>query len=108
MLACPAIAASFRRSVNMSPAEVRAWATDPRSREASFEATRKRLPALAALRGKRTGWTEADCAFARRVLSFSARMEGMVARHGCTRRAVIALRNWGRQPEGCAVPPRRR
>lgn len=107
MHACPATAAKFRRSVNLTPAEIRAWAADPRSREASFAATRRRLPALAALRGKRAGWTEADCAFASRVLSFNARMEGVVALHGCTRRAVIALRNWGRQPKGCPVPGRR-
>lgn len=95
----------FHRSVNMSPSEIRAWAKDPRAREASFEATRRRLPSLAALKSKpRRQWNARDMAFARRVLSFNTRMEGMVRKWGCTRKAVISLRNWGRQPGMCPVP----
>jgi hypothetical protein len=101
MSACP----KFKQSVNMSPAAIRAWAKDPRAKEASFEATRRRLPALAALKAKPCGkWTKADERFAKRVLSFNARMEGVVRQHGCTRKAVISLRNWGRQPLKCAIP----
>lgn len=98
----------FTKSVNMSPAAIRAWAKDPRAKEASFAATRKRLPALAALRAKPCArWTAQDEKFARRVVSFNARMSGMVKRWGCTRKAVISLRNWGRQPPQCPKPPRR-
>ena len=89
----------------MTPAQIRAWARDPRAKEASFAATRARLPALANLREKPPAeWTEADCTFAQRVNSFNARMQGVVDTHGCTRKAVISLRNWGRQPPGCPVP----
>lgn len=100
--ACPRL----KRSVNMSPESIRAWAADPRSREASWEATRRRLPALARLKAKPCAqWTAKDEQFANRVLSFNARMEGMVRVHGCTRKAVISLRNWGRQPTACSIPP---
>lgn len=100
--------AEFNRSVNMTPGEIRAWARDPRAREASFEATRRRLPALAALKAKPCAkWTERDRKYARRVLSFNTRMGGMVRKWGCSRKAVISLRNWGRQPPACPVPPRR-
>lgn len=97
--------ARFKQNVNMSPAAIRAWAKDPRAKEASWESTRRRLPALAALKAKPCGsWTAKDEQYAKRVLSFNSRMEGMVRKWGCTRKAVISLRNWGRQPTGCSVP----
>lgn len=99
---CPI--AAFRRSVNMSPTKIIAWSKDPRSRIASFAPTRARLPRLAELKRKRDAlWTPADCALARRVLSFNTRMEGVVRKHGCTRKAVTALRNWGRKVR-CVLP----
>jgi hypothetical protein len=49
---CPADAAKFRKLVNMSAREIRAWAKDPRAKLASFESTRRRLPALADLAAK--------------------------------------------------------
>ena len=100
------IARAFRASVNMSPDEIRAWARDPRSKRYSFEATRRRLPALAALREKaEEDWTARDVAFAKRVLSFNARMEGALRRDGCRQGYAVSLRNWGRRPEGCEVDP---
>lgn len=102
------LCAKFKKNVNMSGAAIRAWAKDPRAREASFEATRRRLPALAALKEKPCGsWNGRDEKYAQRVLNFNTRMEGMVRVHGCTRKAVISLRNWGRQPPSCPVPPRK-
>jgi hypothetical protein len=99
---CPI--AAFKRSVNMSPASILAWSRDPRSHVASFAATRARLPRLAELKQKPMNrWTPADCALARRVLSFNARMEGVVRKHGCTRKAVTSLRNWGRKVR-CRLP----
>lgn len=98
------IVTRFKKSVNMSPGRIRAWAKDPRAKEASFEATRKRLPRLATLKAKPAHlWTAADFKLAKRVLSFNARMEGMVKQHGCTRKAVISLRNWGRALKRCPL-----
>jgi hypothetical protein len=98
---CPH-ARRFRQLVNMRPAEIRAWARDPRSKLYSWEATRRRLPALADLREKPPAeWTAKDCAFAARVVSFNARMSGALRRDGCTPGYAISLRNWGHAPKGC-------
>jgi hypothetical protein len=100
---CPS-AARFRALVNMTPAEIRRWAADPRSRQFSFESTRRRLPALAALRAKpEAQWTARDCAFAARVVSFNARMSGALRRDGCTQGYAVSLRNWGHAPRRCPV-----
>lgn len=104
--ACPRVQSEFHKGVNMSPGAIRKWAKDPRAKCASFESTRRRLPALAKLKAKSRGaWTEADCKYAKRVNSFNARMQGMVKTHGCTTRAVTSLLNWGRKPPGCKMPP---
>jgi hypothetical protein len=89
----------------MSPGAIRKWAKDPRAKCASFESTRKRLPALAKLKAKTSGWTDADCAYAKRVVNFNTRMQGNVNVHGCGVRNVTSLLNWGRKPPGCAMPP---
>ena len=100
------VSRALHASVNMTPDEIRAWARDPRSKRYSFEATRRRLPALAALREKaEEDWTARDVAFAKRVLSFNARMEGALRRDGCRQGYAVSLRNWGRRPEGCEVDP---
>lgn len=105
MSRCPVDARKFRTGVNMTPAQIRAWHRDPRSKGASFAATRGRLPALATLRAKAPEkWNEVDCRFARRVNSFNARMQGMVDKFGCTRKMTVALRNWGRHPPRCTLP----
>lgn len=105
--ACPAVQAKFRKSVNMSPQAIRKWAKDPRAKCASFESTRKRLPALAKLKGKAAGsWTNADCKYAQRVINFNTRMQGNVNTHGCRVRNVTSLLNWGRKPPKCAMPPK--
>lgn len=100
------ISGEFHRLVNMSPAAIRAWAADPRAKCASFESTRRRLPALAALKAKPvSSWTARDLAFARRVVSFNSRMDGMRKQHGCTMKINVALRNWGRAAPGCPRIP---
>jgi hypothetical protein len=102
---CPLDMRKFHRLANMSAGEIRAWARDPRAKCASFEQTRKRLPALASLKAKPRGsWTEADCKYARRVNSFNARHIGQMKRFGCTVRETVALRNWGHMPR-CPMPP---
>lgn len=94
----------FRRLVNMSPAQIRAWARDPRAQCYSFASTRARLPALAKLRAKPPArWTESDCRFARRVVSFNSRMKGALRRDGCRDGYTISLRNWGHSPK-CSLP----
>ena len=104
MKACPADQAKFHRLVNMGPGEIRRWAKDPRAKCASFEQTRKRLPALADLKAKpRDQWTETDCRYARRVNSFNTRHLGQMKRFGCTMRETVALRNWGHMPK-CPMP----
>jgi len=102
---CPADLKKFRQLVNMSPKSIRSWARDPRARCASFEQTRKRLPALATLREKAPGsWTPADCQYARRVNSFNTRHLGQMKQFGCTLRQTVALLNWGHRPK-CPMPP---
>jgi hypothetical protein len=99
--------ATFKRLTNMTPAQIRAWARSPAAKRASFEATRRRLPALADLAAKvRAGepLSAKDCAYAQRVNSFNSRMLGMQQKWGCTDKLVVALRNWGHQPKGCKVP----
>lgn len=98
---CP-YASRFRELVNMTPEQIRAWHKDPRSRRYSWQPTRDRLPALAALRAKDPSrWTAQDCAFAKRVVSFNSRMAGALRRDGCTAGYAISLRNWGHAPKGC-------
>ncbi len=99
-------AKAFHASVNMTGGEIRAWARDPRSKRYSFEATRRRLPALATLKEKPVSeWTRRDVAYAKRVISFNARMGGALERDGCKQGYAVSLRNWGRAPEGCEVDP---
>ena len=99
---CPLVQSKFRKSVNMTPAAILAWAKNPKARLASFESTRRRLPALAALRAKRASdWTDKDCRFANRVISFNARMAGAARRDGCTVKEDVSLRNWGRKEPSC-------
>jgi hypothetical protein len=82
----------------MSPAEIRKWHKNPRSKKASFASTRARLPQLAKLKAKPTSkWTAADCKFAKRVVAFNKRMDGMRKKHGCTEKIDVSLRNWGRR-----------
>lgn len=103
--ACPDIAKRFRASVNMTPKQIRDWYRGKRSLCASFGSTRRRLPKLTDLKAKAPSkWTEVDCQYAQRVVSFNARMGGTVKKHGCTPKAVISLRNWGHQPRQCKVP----
>lgn len=104
--ACAVVQSKFHKSVNMSAAAIRKWAKDPRAKCASFESTRKRLPALAKLKSKpRDKWTDADCKYAQRVVNFNTRMQGNVNTHGCRTRNVTSLLNWGRKPPKCAMPP---
>lgn len=101
-----AYAKAFRRLVNMSPDAIRQWAKDPRAKCASFESTRRRLPALATLKAKPVhAWTPTDCQFAQRVVAFNTRMDGARNTHGCTAKINVSLKNWGRAAPGCPRVP---
>ena len=101
---CPTVQKAFHRLVNMSPGEILRWAKDPRAKCASFEATRRRLPHLAKLKGKKGEWDGSDCNYAKRVVSFNSRHLGQMKRFGCTVRETVALMNWGHKPKCPPVP----
>lgn len=102
---CADVRKLFHKLVNMTPGKILAWKKDPRSKCASFEATRRRLPHLAKLKAKKGEWDGADCNYARRVNSFNTRHLGQMKRFGCTVRETVALRNWGHMPK-CPMPPK--
>ncbi len=116
MKACPLVQKQFHQLVNMKPAEIRAWARDPRAKCASFQETRDRLTkpqkyrgvlmrSLADLKALPAGkWEDRDCVYAQRVISFNTRHLGQMKRFGCTTRETVALRNWGHMPK-CPMPP---
>lgn len=87
----------------MSSKEILAWSKDPRSKLASFEATRRRLPALARLKAKKR-WNTQDCKRAKRANGFNFRMDGTRKERGCTTKINVSLRNWGRKAPGCRLP----
>lgn len=96
---------AFHQSVNMSAGDIASWAKSPKAKLASFAVTRARLPQLARLKRKPLNqWNSSDVAFAKRVINFNRRMEGMAKKWGCTTKLVVALRNWGRQPTFCNKP----
>ena len=94
---------AFRRAVNMTPAQIRAWAADPRSRLASYPRTRAELHTLASAKAKRaSAWTAAERAKAVRAVAFVARHGAQARAEGCKPRRTVALRNWGHD-NGCGV-----
>jgi hypothetical protein len=113
---CPAVYSKFHKSVNMTPAQIKAWAKDPRSKCASFQETRDRLTkpqmflgyrmrSLADLKALSKGsWEEKDCVYAKRVINFNTRHEGALKKHGCTPRENTSLLNWGRRVKRCPLP----
>jgi hypothetical protein len=114
---CPVVYDKFHKSVNMKPAEIRAWARDPRAKCASFQETRDRLTKPQRFKGTlmrsladlkalpKSDWEERDCTYAKRVINFNTRHQGALNIHGCTTREIVALRNWGRHPPKCPMPP---
>lgn len=117
MSLCPGIQRTFHKSVNMTSAEIRTWAKDPRNKCASEAATVRRLthpqrwkgfvqPALAELKGRPLArWDAAACRYAKRVINFNTRHERQRATQAnkCSPARVVALRNWGRKV-ACPLP----
>lgn len=109
MSGCPH-ARAFRTTVNMSAAEVRAW---KKRRERSCRSIRRRsngksavaeLEMVARMLSKSPArWSAAECRKARDLVNFVKRHR---AGRGspCSRRRLIALRDWASHPPRCKVP----
>jgi hypothetical protein len=103
----------FQRLINMSPAQIRRWHKDPRSKEASLPHIRRELPLLAKTKATRPSkWTPKMLDKARRAVAFVKRHEAQMRKQGkrygtgryhFTRKRVIALLNWGRITPGVTV-----
>ena len=111
MLAERELARAFRAAVNMTPAQIRAWARDPRAKRASLprrKATGK--SAIAELHqvarmaeSPASSWTSSDWTKARDLVNFVKRHTAQMGR-ACQTTRIIALRNWAHQPPRCGVP----
>lgn len=103
----------FRRTINMTPAQIRAWHASPLSKIASFAHIRAELPLLAKMKETRADrWTQRMWNKARRALSFVKRHEAQMRVQGrrygtgrmhVTEKRVIALLNWGRLTPGVSA-----
>ncbi len=110
----------FKASVNMSGAEIRKWAKDPRSKCYSQKATHDRLtkrhryrgpgkpkarraiPSLAELASRKSAPKDPEVLdYVSAVVAFNAR-HGKQAAAKCTEGRAVALRNWGHKK--CALP----
>lgn len=108
-----ALFSEFRRTINMTPAQIRAWHASPLSKLASFAHIRAELPLLATMKETPVGrWTPRMWNKARRALSFVKRHEAQMRVQGrrygtgrmhVTEKRVIALLNWGRLTPGVST-----
>ncbi len=94
--------AAWRAAVNMTAAELEAWADNPASRLASVDHAAVIERNLRLLRKPKSEWDERDVRDAKRTASFVARMRemprGKPARKGLPSRRDISLRNWAHDP----------
>jgi hypothetical protein len=100
----------YHETVNMTAGELRRWSKSPCSSEASLD----RSPVernLHLLSTPRSDWGVREVDWAKRTVSFVARMRGMKsgrpARSGCPSKRDISLKNWAFDPDK-ASPNRRR
>lgn len=103
----------FRRTINMTPAQIRRWHASPLSKIASFARTRAELPLLAKMKETpASAWTAGMWRKATRALSFVKRHEAQMRQQGkrfgsgrmhVTEKRVVALLNWGRLTPGVAA-----
>lgn len=102
---------AFRRAVNMTPAQLRAWARDPRAKRASLPRRSKtgksaivELHQVARMvESSSSSWTRSDWVKARDLVNFVKRHTAQMG-GACQPTRIIALRNWGHQPPRCKVP----
>jgi 8-oxo-dGTP pyrophosphatase MutT (NUDIX family) len=109
----PALAREFSHLINMSGAQIRAWAKDPRSKDASFPHIRAELPLLAQMKDTPPSrWTPKMWDKAMRAVNFVKRHEAQMKKQGAeygtgkyhaTHKRVVALLNWGRRTPGVNI-----
>ena len=109
----PALAREFSHLINMSGAQIRAWAKDPRSKDASFSHIRAELPLLAQMKDTPPSrWTPKMWDKAMRAVNFVKRHEAQMKKQGAeygtgkyhaTHKRVVALLNWGRRTPGVNI-----
>lgn len=102
---------AFKKAANMTPAQIVAWARDPRAKRASLP--RRKATGHSAIaelsqvaRMKRTSpssWTSSDWTKARDLVNFVKRHTAQMG-SACQPTRIIALRNWAHQPPRCGVP----
>lgn len=99
------VAREFKKLINLTPAQIRKWHKDPRSKEASLPHIRAELPLLARTRATPPSrWTPAMWSKARRAVAFVKRHEAQLKKQKApTRKRIIALLNWGRRAPGVRV-----
>ena len=102
---------AFHKAANMTPAQIVAWARDPRASRASL--ARRKATGKSAIvelnqvaRMKRTSpasWSQSDWTKARDLVNFVKRHTAQMGR-ACQPTRIIALRNWAHQPPHCGIP----
>lgn len=100
----------FKRTINMTPAQIRAWHASSQSKIASFAHIRAELPMMATMKETPASrWTPRMWNKAARALSFVKRHEAQMRAQGArfgtgrmhvTEKRIAALLNWGRLTPG--------
>jgi len=98
--------ADWNDAVTMSASELRRWAANPCSKEASLDPKAVLERNLSLLETNKTDWTDEHLADAKRTISFISRMSAsenepespMDGVHGCPSRWGISLLNWAHNP----------
>ena len=109
----PALFREFRRTINMSSAEIDRWRKNPQHRDASLPHIRAELPLLAQMkRTPMSKWTPKMWNKAMRAVNFvkrhEAQMKVQAKRYGtgrlhATYKRIIGLLNWGRKTPGVNI-----
>jgi hypothetical protein len=109
----PALYREFRRTINMSSAEIERWRRNPQHRDASLPHIRAELPLLAQMkRTPMSKWTPKMWNKAMRAVNFvkrhEAQMKVQAKRYGtgrlhATYKRIIGLLNWGRKTPGVNI-----
>jgi len=93
---CP-IQREFLRLINMSPAEMRRWTKDTKSRCYNYTEDAPRTRKIADLKAKnRKRWTSEDCALASAAVAYVKRMKSAASgKQLCHPQITGSLRSWG-------------
>lgn len=109
----PSLYREFRRTINMSSAEITRWRRNPQHRDASLPHIRAELPLLAQMKSTpMSRWTPKMWNKAMRAINFvkrhEAQMKVQAKRYGtgrlhATYKRIIGLLNWGRKTPGVNI-----